>query len=293
MHNSCRTADRSIDCRLVLRTFRIYTLALLSPGLLCTLLLVPATASAQATYLGPTPYTSRTDSPFDTMTFGFCIENFENGKFDIPGASGNGTVIAPMGLADSVDADDGAIDGSGNGGHSYFFGNGPAGIVVTFDEARTHGLPTEVGIVWTDGGFQAGVTFEAFGPDGESLLGPNGPNDHADTSNFGETGEDRFYGATNTDGISEVVISNANGGIEADHIQLDRCILCGDANIDLDIAASDALFALNVSVGLLTCELCICDSNDDGRTSVGDALAILRTAIGSGPTMNCPPCALE
>lgn len=37
------------------------------------------------------------------------------------GASGNGLSFAPDGITDSVDGDDGMLDGSGNGGHSYFF----------------------------------------------------------------------------------------------------------------------------------------------------------------------------
>jgi hypothetical protein len=260
-------------------------------ALLAMLLTAPADAAAQATYLGPTAYLGRADSPFETSAFGFCVENFENSKFDVPGATGNGSPTGPGGLTDSVDEDDGAIDGSGSGGRSYFFGNGLAGIVIDFDLARTNGLPTEVGIVWTDGGLNAGVTFEAFGPDGLSLLGPNGPNAHADASNNGETAEDRFYGATNPDGISKIVISNPGGGIEVDHLQLNRCILCGDATGDLDITATDALFVLSVSVGLETCEVCICDTNASGSVNVTDALAILRTAVGSGSPTTCPACA--
>ena len=270
---------------------RTLTTAAILCGALAALLTAPAGAFAQATYVGPTVYTSRADSPFETSTFGFCVEDFENNKFDIPGATANGTPIAPGGLTDSVDGDDGTIDGSGTGGHSYFFGDGSSGIIVNFDDTRTHGLPTEVGIVWTDGGLNAGVTFEAFGPDGLSLLGPNGPNAHADASNNGETAEDRFYGATNPTGISKIVVSNPGGGIEVDHIQLNRCILCGDTNGDLDVTATDALFALNVSVGIETCDPCICDTNASGGVNVTDALAILRTAVGSGPTMSCPACA--
>jgi len=269
---------------------RTFTTAAILCGALGVFAAAPPPADAQAEYQGPAAYLSRADSPFETSTFGFCVEDFENNRFDVPGATSNGTPIPGGGLTDSVDADDGAIDGSGLGGHSYFSGDGNTGIIVNFDDTRTHGLPTEVGIVWTDGGLNADVTFDALGPDGLSLLGPNGPNAHADASNSGTTAEDRFYGATNPTGISKIVVSNPGGGIEVDHIQLDRCILCGDANGDLDVTATDALFALSVSVGIETCDPCICDANDDGGTSVTDALAILRTAVGSGPTMNCPAC---
>ncbi len=257
------------------------------------LLVAPLAAHAQATNIGPSAYTSREDSPFETTVFGFCVEDFENGKFDIPGATGNGTPIGPGGLTDSVDADDGVPDGSGTGGRSYFSGNGLAGIVISFDEARTHGLPTEVGVVWTDGGLNADVTFEAFGPSGVTLAGPNGPNAHADASNSGTTEEDRFYGATNPAGISSIVISNPGGGIEVDHIQLNRCVLCGDTNGDLAVTASDALFALLTAVGIESCDLCLCDANGNGSITSVDALTILLTAVGTGPTMLCPPCNLD
>lgn len=257
-------------------------------ALLVTLLTTPTSAAAQAAYLGPTPYLSKADSPFDTTAFGFCVEDFENSKFDVPGATANGTPIAPGGITDSVDGDDGAIDGSGTAGHSYFSGSGSAGITIEFDDARTHGLPTEVGIVWTDGA--GSISFEAFGPDGLSLLGVNGPNDHADGGFNGTTAEDRFYGATNPTGISKIVITNASGGIEVDHIQLNRCILCGDTDGNLDVTASDALYSLAVSIGIESCDACVCDVNNTGSVNVTDALSILKTAVGAGPPMSCPPC---
>jgi hypothetical protein len=254
------------------------------------LLVTPMHAAAQAAYLGPTPYVGKSDSPFDTSAFGFCVEDFENNKFDIPGATGNGATVAPGGITDSVDEDDGVIDGFGTAGHSYFQGNGAGGIQILFDEARTHGLPTEVGIVWTDGGVGAPITFEAFGPDGFSLLGPNGPNDHADDNFGGGTAEDRFYGATNPTGISKIVISNTSGGIEVDHIQLNRCILCGDTDGNLDVTASDALFNLTVAVGLESCDPCLCDADGSGGITAKDALVILKKAVGLGVPTSCPPC---
>lgn len=42
---------------------------------------------------------------------------------------------------------------------------------------------------------------------------------HATAGNNGEIDEDRFYGATNSGGISSIHISNASGGIEVDHLQ--------------------------------------------------------------------------
>ena len=122
-------------------------------------------------------------------------------------------------IHDSVDADDGAIDGSGLNGDSYFSASGAAGITFTFDAGVLGALPTSAGIVWTDGAGQ--VTFEAFGP-GNVPLGTIGPISDANFPNGsfnGETAEDRFFGIVAPGGISSIFISNSSGGIEVDHLQ--------------------------------------------------------------------------
>src|SRR6185436_5684858 len=76
------------------------------------------------------------------------------------------------------------------------------------------------GVVWTDG--EGTISFEAFDNNGASL-GTIGPFSEAgvvpDASFVGGTAEDRFFGATNTAGISRLFISNTSGGIEVDHLQ--------------------------------------------------------------------------
>jgi hypothetical protein len=90
-----------------------------------TALAVYGSASIEAharTYLGPTPYLSAVDSPFIGPFDWFRLETFESGAFSQPGvtiSSGAG-VIGPGLLTDSVDSDDGAVDGSGRGGHSFY-----------------------------------------------------------------------------------------------------------------------------------------------------------------------------
>jgi len=252
-----------------------------------------ASANSPFTYVGPNPYTSAADSPFVTGNFGFCVEDFEDGTLDVPAVTGNGSPVGPGGLIDSVDGDDGAIDGSGTNGHSYFSGDGSGGITFTFTEGRANGYPTEVGLVWTDGGFGATVSFEAFGPTGVSF-GVFGPFSHADSSNNGQTAEDRVYGVASPDGISKVTLRNATGGggIEIDHLQLNACIVCGDANVDTHVSASDALIALRTSVGTESCPQCRCDTNNSGSNTASDALAILKKSVGLTPAMNCPDCLL-
>jgi hypothetical protein len=264
------------------------------PAVLVCLLASAGTAFAGQNppeYTGPTPYLSIADSPIGAPGLGLCYEDFEDGTFDIPGATGNGSIVGPAGNIDSVDGDDGPIDGSGNGGTSYFSGNGSTGITIEFDPLRNEGLPHNVGIVWTDGGGAAPVTFEAFDKDGQSIQKAVwGPFVHADLSNNGETAEDRYYGAFHPDGISKITISNTTGGIEVDHIQLDHCFFCGDTNFDSEIKASDALTALRASVGSGLCVECVCDTNASGDTSSSDALAILRKSVGLPATMNCAEC---
>jgi len=178
--------------------------------------------SAHAALLGPIPYLSTADSPFTGGHSYFHLEDFEDGLLNVPGvtasAGGVTSVVFGPSIHDSVDADDGVIDGSGLGGDSYFSGAGSTGIFFTFSVGVLGSLPTDVGIVWTDG---AGtITFEAFDALGVSLGTALGT--HADGGVTGTTAEDRFYGAIHAGGISKIFISNSGGGIEVDHLQYGR-----------------------------------------------------------------------
>jgi hypothetical protein len=55
-------------------------------------------------------------------------------------------------------------------------------------------------------------------------------------------------------------------------------------------SASDALFTLRAAVGGAPCAPCVCDVSGDGNVGAGDALAILRAAVGQGAEFDCPPC---
>lgn len=174
-----------------------------------------------ATFLGPTPYLSSLDSPFTGGSFSyFHLEDFEDHLLNVPGVSASAggvtSVVFGPSIHDSVDADDGVIDGSGLAGDSYFGRSGSAGITFTFDAGVLGSLPTHVGIVWTDG---AGSTFfEAFDSSATSV-GSIGPVTIATSGHSGQTDEDRFFGVINPDGISSIFISNSSGGMEIDHLQ--------------------------------------------------------------------------
>jgi len=65
-------------------------------------------------------------------------------------------------------------------------------------------------------------------------------------------------------------------------------ILCGDANADGRLTASDALYVLRVAVGIGTCAPAVCDFNGSGAISASDALQVLRAAVGNAVVPHCP-----
>jgi hypothetical protein len=181
--------------------------------------------AANAVILGPTPYAKAADSPFASTSFSyFHLENWEDDALNVPGVAM--TASSPLlssafgnGLIDSVDEDDGAINGASHNGAGNYgqaqWALGTPGIVFSFNAGALGTLPTHVGIVWTDG---AGtINFEAFDSGGNSLGTAVGT--HANGSFGGETDEDRFYGVIHGGGVSKILIYNTAGGIEVDHLQ--------------------------------------------------------------------------
>lgn len=194
--------------------------------LVCVLSAGVVAASASAQFQGPTPYLDRPDSPFAGVPAWayFHVEDFEDG-LNTPGLSASaGSLLSSGGLRDSVDADDGAIDGSGSAGFSWYSASSRS-IDFSFDALVLGALPTHAGIVWTDVGFTDGtfcvghVAFEAFDSGGLSL-GSIGPFQVGDGAANGGTAEDRFLGVINLGGISRIRISMPDSGDwEVDHVQ--------------------------------------------------------------------------
>jgi hypothetical protein len=178
-----------------------------------------------ATFIVPTassfPYLQFSDSPFAGVDFSggyFHLETFEDDLLNTPGATASGGSIIGVedfgGLVDSVDADDGVINGigtTGNLGRSYF----GSSSTFNFSAALLGNLPTHAGIVWTDG---SGLfSIEAFDENGVSLGSAIGIS-HADGSISSTTAEDRFYGVTHPSGISRIILISG-GSLETDHLQ--------------------------------------------------------------------------
>lgn len=172
-----------------------------------------AHAAAATFFFTNTPYRSAANIPAGFYAGGApdLLENFEDGSLHASLSASAGSVIGHLnGQGDSVDADDGRVDGRASSGRSWL---SASGVTFTFTGAR---LPTAFGIVWTDG--SGAVTFSASAGDG-SVLGTLIGSGFADASFIGAVDEDRFFGVTYAGGIRSISISNAGGGLELDHVQ--------------------------------------------------------------------------
>jgi hypothetical protein len=185
--------------------------------------LITSSATQAATPLGPSPYLSFADSPFVGTNFSyFYLENFEDGALNVPGVSADKGVVSGVGVyTDSVDADDGHIDGTGNYGHSWALYNDVTDAVnFLFDKTALGILPTHVGLVWTDLHPGTGyVQFMAYDAAGNSL--GSAINAYVgDGTTLGGTAEDRFFGFISQSGISRISMTTTPGMTwEVDHLQ--------------------------------------------------------------------------
>jgi hypothetical protein len=195
------------SCGIPLRRMAVPTLAIILAFTFCA-------SNTRAGVIGPiVPYFGLAQSPFNGLA-GLQLVTFETGGLPAGVTASAGSVVGPGSFVDSV-------EGPGPLGHSFFSGNGAAGITFTFNAAVLGGLPTDVGIVWTDGD-GGNRTFEAFDASNTLIGTINDP-----TGLFFSTGGDgvpsnyRFFGATDPSGISSIFISNPSGGIEVDDLQFD------------------------------------------------------------------------
>ncbi len=214
-------------------------------------LVVVDAARAGVIFLGPTPYLSRADSPFpvDGSNPNFYLEDFEDGELNTPGikpgtpafpvaSEMGGIVLTPGSSTDSVDGDDGALDGNGNAGHSlrsdlqFFTPTNPPRqqlqIVFDFDSNELGFLPNHFGFVWTDGRENSSLTFSVTTSSGAEIQFPL-VHGLGDSFRDGDTFEDRFVGVVSTDGIASVTIFGGYVGdsagfdyFEIDHVQYGR-----------------------------------------------------------------------
>jgi len=65
---------------------------------------------------------------------------------------------------------------------------------------------------------------------------------------------------------------------------------CADTDQNGSTTVRDALFVLQAALGSRLCELCVCDADGSRSTTASDALAVLREAVGTRTTFRCPVC---
>jgi hypothetical protein len=164
-------------------------------------------------------YKQMSDSPWAAQS-SLIVEDFEDGLLNIAGVTASaGSIRLPGTHTDSVDGDDGAVDGIG-AGHSWALNTSEAGAGVTFlfDAGILGSLPTLAGFVWTDGSEVANVTIEFLDADMNILSTQTAVlGDGIHTSN---TNADRFFGFESASGIAGIHISADAGGLELDHLQI-------------------------------------------------------------------------
>lgn len=184
-------------------------------------------AAQGATVSGPVPYLQVSDNPVSGPFVFSHLETFEDKLLNTSGVAAlGGTVLGPGASTDSVDADDGSVDGSGSAGHSYY-SDGANFITFNFSAAALGSLPTVVGLAFTDVGqlttvgipcCRSDASFEAFDELGASLgmftIDPFG-----DGTVDGSTAEDRFVAVRHAGGISSIKVGFANStDWEVDHL---------------------------------------------------------------------------
>ena len=178
------------------------------------------------------PYQSRDDIPRGFYAGGgpAALEDFEDDMLDFDVEASAGIIVNPGGVTDSVDADDGELDGRGINGHSWFQSMGRDGVMFTFPS-----MVTAAGIVWTDANTNLNeeppFVFEVFGPDMVSL-GSIRAEDLGDGEIDGGTEEDRFFGVQDVNGIIAIQVRTIDGpgvfssAFEVDHLQFGNSPPC-------------------------------------------------------------------
>jgi len=237
-------------------------------------------ASASAGILfhepGESPYLGPEDSPWAAV--GHCwdyfhLEDFEDGALSTPGVSiSAGDVRFPDPSTDSVDADDGVIDGAGADGHAFFQVN-PAGAVfmISFDDVALGVLPTHAGVVWTDGNDTGMVTFTAYDAAGDVLDSFDAA--LGDGVHDGSTAADRFLGVEWQDGLSAIEIRASIGSMEIDHIQYGYAPCQMDIDGSGDVGFTDLLEVLSFWGPCIS--KCCMDTDGSGDVGFADLLNVL------------------
>lgn len=164
-------------------------------------------------------------------------------------------------------------------------------VVAWAQGEGAEGLDTQVRIVG-DSTAELGPAFTVNSTTSLNQGFPYGPTVRSTgtTNEFVVAWADRSRGAGGDDIITSVVDCTGDACLEGERP-------CGDPVPEATVSApaglvtaSDALFILNVAVGLLSCLDCVCDVNGSGSVTATDALSALNLAVGIDTPAACPAC---
>lgn len=188
-------------------------------------LLCGSGAQAAVAFTVPLPYLQASDNPLAGPFVYSQLETFEDGLANTPGLSASGGFAASAGVfTDSVDADDGLIDGSGAQGRSWYSG-GLNTLTFSFSAAALGALPTQVGVAFTDIGLRLDGGPQGFGTatievfDALNLSQGSLSFAFGDGTALSATAEDRFVGASFAGGIASMRVGFVGStDWEVDHV---------------------------------------------------------------------------
>jgi len=182
-----------------------------------------ADAALAPGFYGPVAYTSRADALLPASGYASYahFEDFETGAIAAPGVAIGlgGQVLGSSSLIDSVDGDDGVVDGvcAKAGGTCYSSFHGSGTIEFVFDATALGGLPTHVSMVWTDGATACDAIFEAYDAT-DTLIGSRSATAVGNADNTGDVTEDRYFGVVHPAGVKSIRVRSSGGGVEADNL---------------------------------------------------------------------------